>query len=257
MGRLDGKVALVTGAAHQRGQGAVTARMFAAEGAKVVLADVLDEQGEARAAEIGPDAAYLHLDVTQEAQWSAAVAGAEERFGKLDVLVNNAGIARAAPVAEHALEDYMAVIGVNQVGVFLGMKHAIPAMRRAGGGSIINISSIDGMSGMAWVIGYVASKWAVRGMTKTAALECAADNIRVNSIHPGFIETPLLGLPGEMAAQLWNHAPVGRIGQPEDVAPLSVFLASDESRFCTGSEFVVDGGLTAGFPMPAFPSPPD
>jgi len=259
LGRLQGKVAIVTGAAYDRGQGAVTARSFAAEGATVVLADVADEDGRARVAEIaetGASATYRHLDVTEESQWSDLVRATEEEFGRLDVLVNNAGIARAAPLASHSLSDYMDVISVNQVGVFLGMKHAIPAMTRAGGGSIVNISSIDGMRGMAWVVGYVASKWAVRGMTKTAALECAPLNIRVNSIHPGFIETPMLGAQGEDAARIFSQAPLGRIGQPEDVAPLSVFLASDESRYCTGSEFVVDGGLIAGFPMPDFGSAP-
>lgn len=256
MGRLDGKAALVTGAALSHGQGAATARAFAEEGARVVLADVEDTEGEARAGEIGPAASYVHLDVTREDEWVQAVTTAEERLGRLDVLVNNAGVVRAAPVADHALEDYLAVVAVNQTGVFLGMKHVIPAMRRAGGGSIINISSIDGMRGMPWVIGYVASKWAVRGMTKTAALELAPENIRVNSIHPGFIETPLLGMPGPVARQVWSQAPMGRIGQPEEVAPLSVFLASDESRFCTGSELVVDGGLIAGFPMPSFPGSP-
>ena len=250
MGRLDGKVAIITGAAHERGQGAVTARLFVAEGARVVLTDVVDAEGSQRAEELGPDSVYLHHDVADEARWRDVVAEAERRWGKLDVLVNNAGIARTGPVAEHRLEDYMAVIGVNQVGVFLGMKHGIPAMLRAGGGSIVNISSVDGIRGMANCVGYVASKWAVRGMTKTAALEYASSNIRVNSIHPGFIETPILPIAGETARRLFDHAPAGRIGQPEDVAPLSLFLASDESAYCTGAEFVVDGGLTIGVPMP-------
>ena len=253
MGRLDGKVAIITGAAHERGQGAVTARLFVAEGAQVVVTDVLDEEGSRRAEELGPDSVYLHHDVGDEDAWRGVVADAERRFGKVDVLVNNAGIARTAPLAEHSLEDYMAVVAVNQVGVFLGMKHVVPAMLRAGRGSIVNISSVDGLRGMANVVGYVASKWAVRGMTKTAALEYAAQNIRVNSIHPGFIETPIIPVPGETARQLFAHAPAGRIGQPEDVAPLSLYLASDESGYCTGAEFVVDGGLTIGVPMPPVP----
>ncbi|HEX5266262.1 MAG TPA: glucose 1-dehydrogenase [Acidimicrobiales bacterium] len=250
MGRLDGKVAIITGAAHERGQGAVTARLFVAEGARVVLTDVVDDEGTHRAEDLGPGAAYLHHDVADEAGWREVVAETERRFGRVDVLVNNAGIARTGPVAEHSLDDYMAVVGVNQVGVFLGMKHVIPAMVRAGGGSIVNISSVDGIRGMANCVGYVASKWAVRGMTKTAALEYASRNIRVNSIHPGFIETPILPIPGETARRLFDHAPAGRIGQPEDVAPLSLYLASDESGYCTGAEFVVDGGLTVGVPMP-------
>jgi 3alpha(or 20beta)-hydroxysteroid dehydrogenase len=251
VGRLDGKVAIITGAAHERGQGAVTARLFVAEGAKVVMTDVLDDEGARRARELGPQSIYLSHDVTDEDRWREVVSETEARFGSVDVLVNNAGIARTAPLTEHALEDYMAVVGVNQVGVFLGMKHAVPAMLRAGGGSIVNISSVDGIRGMANVVGYVASKWAVRGMTKTAALEYASRGIRVNSILPGFIETPILPIPGETARQLFDHAPVGRIGQPEDIAPLSLYLASDESRYCTGAEFVVDGGLTIGVPMPA------
>lgn len=250
MGRLDGKVAIITGAAHERGQGAVTARLFVTEGARVVLTDVVDAEGNRRAEELGPDAVYVHQDVADEARWREVVAEAERRWGKVDVLVNNAGIARTGPVADHSLEDYMAVIGVNQVGVFLGMKHVIPAMLRAGGGSIVNISSVDGIRGMANCVGYVASKWAVRGMTKAAALEYASHNVRVNSIHPGFIETPILPVPGETARRLFDHAPAGRIGQPEDVAPLSLYLASDESAYCTGAEFVVDGGLTVGVPMP-------
>ena len=254
MGRLDGKVAIITGAAHERGQWAVTAALFVAEGARVVMTDVVDGEGAARAAELGSSAVYLHHDVADEDAWHAVVAEAEGRFGSLDVLVNNAGTARTGPVAEHSLEDYMAVVGVNQVGVFLGMKHAVPAMLRAGGGSIVNISSVDGIRGMANCIGYVASKWAVTGMTKTVALEYAAQGIRVNSIHPGFIETPILPMPGEAARRLFDHAPLGRIGQPEDVAPLSLFLASDESRYCTGAAFGVDGGLTVGVPMPPVPA---
>ena len=250
MGRLQGKVAIITGAAHDRGQGAVTARLFVAEGARVVITDVLDDEGAQRAEELGADGVYLHHDVADEGRWREVVAEAERRWGRVDVLVNNAGIARTGPVAEHSLDDFMAVVAVNQVGVFLGMKHVIPAMLRAGGGSIVNISSVDGIRGMANCVGYVASKWAVRGMTKTAALEYASGNIRVNSIHPGFIETPILPIPGERARRLFDHAPAGRIGQPEDIAPLSLYLASDESGYCTGAEFVVDGGLTIGVPMP-------
>lgn len=253
MGRLDGKVAIITGAALARGQGVATARLFVEEGARVALTDVADDEGRERAAELGDAAVYIHHDVSREEDWGVVVGTTEERFGSVDVLVNNAGTVRTAPVADHSLEDYMAVVAVNQVGVFLGMKHAIPAMIRAGRGSIVNISSVDGTRGMANVVGYVASKWAVRGMTKTAALEYADRNIRVNSVHPGFIETPMLPLAGEQARRLFSHAPLGRIGRPDDVARLSLFLASDESDYCTGAEFVVDGGLTVGVPMPPVP----
>ncbi|HVM41108.1 MAG TPA: glucose 1-dehydrogenase [Acidimicrobiia bacterium] len=255
MGRLDGKVAIVTGGA--RGQGAAEARRFAEEGAKVVVTDVLDDEGEAVAKEIGDTALYLHHDVTDEAQWEGVVARTVDHFGDVHVLVNNAGIAKFTPIAMTSLDDYMDVVNVNQVGVFLGMKHVVPAMstsvtRTGLGGSILNISSVDGMVGMIGVVAYVASKWAVRGMTKTAAIEFGGLGIRVNSIHPGGIDTPMLteptkDLPGVDLKNYFSRVPAGRIGTPEDVAELALFLASDESAYCTGSEFVVDGGLIAGF----------
>ena len=256
MGRLDGKVALISGAA--RGMGRAEARLFAAEGAKVAICDVLDVEGKAVAEEIGPDALYQHLDVTSEDEWEAAVAATTSAFGKLDVLVNNAGIAEAAPLAEMTLDSYRRVTEVNQTGVFLGMRAVVEAMTAAGGGSILNISSIDGLVGMNNLTSYVASKWAVRGMTKVAAMELAERNIRVNSIHPGFILTTL-GVeegvdPAEVHALLDAHAkrltPMGRAGKPEDIANLALFLASDESSYSTGSEFVADGGLIAGYPAP-------
>lgn len=253
MGKLDGKVAIVTGAA--RGQGAAEARLFVREGGKVLLGDVLDEEGRLVAKELGDAAHYRHLDVTAETDWQAAVEDAVERFGRLDVLVNNAGIAKFGPIAMTSLEDYMAVINVNQVGVFLGMKHAVPALTRSGGGSIVNISSVDGMTGMFGVVAYVSSKWAVRGMTKTAALEFGPLGIRVNSIHPGGVDTPMLRPADAPAAvdvdltPFFKRVPLGRIGLPEDIAQLAAFLASEESAYCTGAEFVIDGGLTAGFSM--------
>lgn len=250
MGVLDDKVALVTGAS--RGQGEAEARLFVAEGAKVVLGDVLDNEGAAVAADIGDDATYVHLDVTSEADWEAAVDEATSRYGKLDVLINNAGIFRLAPVEAMILDDWSAVIAVNQTGVFLGMRSVIPAMRAAGGGSIVNISSIDGMIGSSNSLAYVASKFAVRGMTKVAAIELGKDGIRVNSIHPGGIMTPMVteALPAEAAEGMFKMTPLGRIGQPEEVAEMAKWLASDLSSYSTGSEFVIDGGWTAGFAIP-------
>lgn len=246
MGRLDGKVALVSGGA--RGQGLAAGRRLAAEGASVVLGDVLDGEGEAAAASLGSAGAFVHLDVASEGDWAGAVRAAEERFGRLDVLLNNAGILRFSPIEETALEDYLEVVRVNQVGVFLGMRAAIPAMRRAGGGVIVNVSSVEGLFGMAGLVAYAASKFAVRGMTKVAALELGADGIRVNSIHPGGIDTPMIraqGLEGADLDRVFGGLPVPRAGRPEDVASLVAFLASDESSYITGAELVIDGGATA------------
>lgn len=246
MGRLDGKVAIVTGAA--RGQGEAEARRFVAEGASVVLADVLDEM-KSVADDIGRRAMAVHLDVTDESAWSAVVDEAVARFGHVDVLVNNAGIFRqGTPIVDLQLADYRQVVDVNQIGVFLGMRAVAPAMTERGGGSIVNVSSVDGLRGHAGALAYVASKFAVRGMTKVAALELGPGGIRVNSIHPGVIDTPMI-------AGLVEHFPTSRIpsqrvGTPDDVAALAVFLASDESGFCTGAEFVVDGGHTAGLGLP-------
>ncbi len=256
MKRLDGKVALVSGAA--RGMGQAEARLFAAEGAKVAVCDVRDAEGRAVAKDIGDSALYLHLDVTLEDDWARAVSATTEAFGKLDVLVNNAGIAEAALLQDMSLESWRRVIEVNQTGVFLGMRAVVEPMKAAGGGSILNVSSIDGLIGMNGILSYVASKWAVRGMTKAAAMELGPYGIRVNSIHPGFVHT-LLSVedPGDAGAVhqiLDEHtarlAPLGRSGKPEEIARLALFLASDESSYSTGSEFVADGGLIAGYPAP-------
>jgi 3alpha(or 20beta)-hydroxysteroid dehydrogenase len=247
MDRLAGKVALISGGA--RGQGAAEARLFAAEGAKVVLADVLDEEGAKVAAELGDAARYVHLDVTQEDQWAEAVATTVGAFGSLSVLINNAGIVRTGYLENHSLDDYRAVVEVNQVGVFLGMRAVIEAMREAGGGSIVNISSNAGLEGVEGVVGYVASKWAVRGMTKTAAIELGQYGIRVNSVHPGGVDTPMLG--GEELGHMEQHdpfarQPIARIAQPEEIAKLVLFLSSDDSSYSTGGEFAADGGRMAG-----------
>jgi 3alpha(or 20beta)-hydroxysteroid dehydrogenase len=238
-GRLEGKVALISGAS--KGQGEAEARLFLAEGAAVVLGDVLDTEGEAVAASLGDRARYVHLDVSNEDDWKQAVQAASDTFGGLDVLINNAGIIRIGMMADVSLDEYMSVINVNQVGCWLGMKSASAAMRS--GGSIINISSMNGVMPGAGIMSYVASKFAIRGMTKAAALELGPKGIRVNSIHPGAILTDmaragLAGIPGNPLAKL----PIPRIGEPEEVARLALFLASDESSYSTGSEFVIDGG---------------
>jgi len=247
MGRFDGKVAIVTGAA--RGQGEAHVRRLAAEGAQVVATDVLDDVGEIVAKDVGDGVLYLHHDVTDDAAWAAVVDRAEAHFGGVDVLVNNAGIARMAPLIDMSTDDYMDVIRVNQVGVFFGMRAVAPAMQRRGGGSIVNISSVDGMAGMANVIGYVASKFAVRGMTKTAAVELGPMGIRVNSVHPGGVDTPMIRPPGFEDVDydgMFNRLPIPRCGTPEDIAALVAFLASEESGYITGTEHVIDGGLLAG-----------
>ncbi|MEW6300302.1 MAG: glucose 1-dehydrogenase, partial [Thermodesulfobacteriota bacterium] len=246
-GRLDGRVALISGAA--RGMGECEARLFAREGAKVVLGDVLEEQGQQVAREIlqdGGAATFVRLDVTAEDDWRRAVEVTEQTYGKLDVLVNNAGIVRMAPLDETNLEAWNAVINVNQTGVFLGMKYAVPAMRRAGGGSIINISSIAGIVGLPNIPAYQASKGAVRLLTKHAAIQYAKDKIRVNSVHPGRIETPMTAnLAPERREMVLRLTPLGRDGKPEEVAYGVLYLASDESSFVTGAELVIDGGYTA------------
>ena len=246
--RLQGKVALISGAA--RGMGAVEACMLAAEGAAVVVADLLDEAGQAVAAEIaesGGQALYVHLDVTDEAAWQSAVEVATDRFGKLDVLVNNAGIVRTERVLETTERIWDEVMSVNAKGVFLGTKAAIPAMRAAGGGSIVNISSSAGLTGSTQNAAYHASKGAVRIFTKAAAIQYAQYNIRVNSVHPGMIDTDMLAASrvGDVLEQRLSVTPLARIGRPEEIAYGVLYLASDESSFVTGSELVIDGGRTA------------
>ena len=248
MGRVEGKVALVSGGA--RGQGEAEVRLLVREGAKVVFGDVLDEPGQAVADDLGDDATFVHLDVRKEDQWAEAVRAAEERYGSLDVLVNNAGVLSMGPMThEVSLEDYMRVVEINQIGVFLGMRSALPAMLRARRGSIVNISSSNGLAGYGGTIAYTASKFAVRGMTKNAALEYGAAGIRVNSVHPGGVDTPMTrpddlgGFTDEDQAAAWAMTPLPRIGQPEEVANLVLFLASDESSYTTGEIFHVDGGF--------------
>ena len=247
--RLEGKVALITGAA--RGQGAAEARLFAQEGAKVIVADVSDPEGIAVAAEIaeaGGDAIYVHLDVTDESEWEAAVQSAITSFGKLDILVNNAGIWQRGHVMETSSEQWDDIMDVNAKGVFLGTKTAIPEMTKAGGGSIVNISSTAGLVGSKTSSAYSASKGAVRIFSKSTAIQYASEGIRANSIHPGPIDT-------DMGDQVWpdptsreasiSRTALSRIGTAQDIAYGALYLASDESSFVTGSELVIDGGVTA------------
>jgi 3alpha(or 20beta)-hydroxysteroid dehydrogenase len=244
MGRLDGKVAIVTGGA--RGQGEAEVRLFAAEGAKVVVSDVLVDAGKALAASVGDSAAFLRHDVSREDDWEAAVNFAAERFGGLDVLVNNAGILHNATIAKHTLADYERVVSVNQVGVFLGIRAAIEPMTQRGGGSIVNISSGAGLRATKYSFAYSATKYAVTGMTACAGLELARYGIRVNSIHPGLIDTPMVASDDPDAnTRLVRATPMRRAGEPEEIARVALFLASDESSFMTGSHVTVDGGVTA------------
>lgn len=242
MGRVDGKIALISGGA--RGIGAASARALAAEGAKVVLGDILDEEGKAVADELGDAARYVHLDVTSPDDWTAAVRTAVAEFGGLNVLFNNAGIANGATIQRFSLEKWQKIIDINLTGPFLGIRAAADALIAAGGGSIINTSSIEGLRGTSWAHGYVASKWGLRGLTKSVAMELAPHGVRVNSLHPGLIRTPLTdGIPDDMIP-----VPLGRPGLPEDVASFVVFLAGDESSYATGTEFVIDGGTVNQIP---------
>lgn len=250
-GRLEGRVALVTGAAQ--GQGAAEARLFAQEGARVVVTDVLEEPLTELARSLGDAGHAIVLDVSSEPSWLRCLEEVASRFGGLDVLVNNAGIARSAPLLETALEDYLAVIGVNQVGCFLGMRHGGALMARTGGGSIVNVSSTGGLEGVPQMVGYAASKHAVTGMTRTAAIDLAPHGIRVNSIHPGGVDTDMIGPPEVRHAVDYGFLPLGRLASPEEIARAALFLASDESSYCTGTALLVDGGAMAG---PAGWTPP-
>lgn len=240
-GKLEGKVALVTGGA--RGIGAAIVRRLHADGARVAITDVLDDAGHALAAELGERTAYFHHDVGDEAEWVETLAAATARFGGLHVLVNNAGIFHPGQIADTPVRDIEQQFRVNQLGPFLGMKHGQVPLRAAGGGCIVNISSIAGQLGFPNAAAYVGTKWAVRGMTKTAALELAPAQIRVNSVHPGFIETPMLENNPPEANQAGIEAtPLKRIGKPEEIAAAVAFLASADADFVTGAELTVDGG---------------
>ena len=255
MGRVDGKFAIVTGAA--RGTGERTARLLAAEGAQVLLCDVLDAQGEAVAKDIGKRTAYAHLDVTSESEWAAVVADARREYGRIDVLVNNAAVLWMQPLEQTSLADYERVVRVNQVGPFLGMRAVAPAMREAGRGSIVNVSSIDGMTTKSGLVAYSASKWALRGMTRVAAVELGKYGVRVNAVCPEAGNADMFrpyvpaGVDPELAASfsqriLKTQMQRSLADKMDDVARMIVFLASDESGSCTGTDFLVDGGNLAG-----------
>lgn len=241
MGRLDGKVAIITGGA--RGMGAAHAERFLAEGAKLVITDILEEQGEAVARELGGDIKFMKQDVTKAAEWERVVAETESTFGPVSVLVNNAGIAVIKSIDTMTEAQYRRVIDVNQVSVFLGMKYVLSSMRKAASGSIINISSISGLKGNEDSVAYSASKFAVRGMTQSAAVELGKEGIRVNTVLPGIIETPMVRK--SRVSKLARAIPLQRTAQADEVSDLIVYLASDESSYVTGAEFVIDGGLSA------------
>jgi 3alpha(or 20beta)-hydroxysteroid dehydrogenase len=249
MKRFENRTVIVTGGA--RGMGASHARGFIAEGANVVIADVVDQEGQSLADQLGDRAIFSRLDVTSEADWAATVTAAETAFGPVSVLVNNAGIVHFAPIADTTPADWSRVIDINLTGTYLGIRALASSMRKAGGGAIVNISSGAGMSGAFGLGAYVASKWGVRGLTKTAALELARDKIRVNSIHPGATRTTMAAQPdveAVMAASVRGLA-IPRIAEPEELTRLVLFVASDEASFSTGSEFIADGGALLG-PVP-------
>jgi 3alpha(or 20beta)-hydroxysteroid dehydrogenase len=239
-GRLAGKVAVVSGGA--RGMGASHVRALVDEGAKVVFGDILDSEGEAVAKDVGGATRYVHLDVTQPDDWQGVVATAVDEFGGVDILVNNAGIINIGIIEDYELSEWHRILDINLTGVFLGIRAVVPTMKAAGRGSIINISSIEGLAGTIACHGYTATKFAVRGLTKSTALELGPSGIRVNSIHPGLIKTPMT----EWVPDDIFQTALGRAAEPREVSSLVIYLASDESSYSTGSEFVVDGGCTAG-----------
>ena len=250
MNRLDGKVAIVTGGAM--GQGAAIVRHFVAEGAKVVIADIAKEPGQALADELGRefgngDTHFADHDVSDQASWERVVEDTNERFGPVNVLANNAGLLRFGDIERMPVDEIELLWRVNQLGCFLGMQAVTRTMRKNGGGSIINASSVEGLAGMASCTAYAATKWAIRGMTKCAAMELGPKGIRVNSIHPGMIDTPMTRVHGGDAAMEFgaSRVPLRRVGYPEDIAPLYVFLASDESSYINGAEISIDGGVTS------------
>jgi 3alpha(or 20beta)-hydroxysteroid dehydrogenase len=256
MGRFEGKTVLISGGAG--GQGAAHLRAFAAEGANVVIGDIRDDAGEALAADVGEKALYVHLDVTDENDWAAAVAAAEERFGPLDVLVNNAGIPSPAVLIEHGdPSTWQRILDVNLTGPYLGIRAAAPSLRRSGGGAIVNIASMAADVGIAYLAPYVASKWGVRGLTQTAALELARDGIRVNAVHPGVVRTPFVtepARPGEPpVAETFSPdaLAVPRLAEPEEISHAVLYLSSPDAAFVTGTDVVIDGGLLLGPVVPS------
>ena len=257
MSRLDGKVAIVTGAS--RGMGEATARRFVQEGAKVILTDVLEEQGQGVTDDLGPDALFIKLDVASDGDWARAIAQVDDQYGQIDILINNAGLVHFTAIEDFDPKDAEKILGVNTIGPMLGIKHVVPHMKRAGKGSIVNVSSVDGLRGCNGLTLYTASKWALRGLTKSLAYELGTCGIRVNSIHPGGVDTPMgnaKGLPPDQLAQAFARVPLQRIGEPEEIAAASLFLASDEAAYITGAELAIDGGWGAGYFQPLLPGAP-
>lgn len=247
MGRLDGKIAIITGAA--RGQGEAEARLFAAEGARVVVADVLTDEAAAVAESIGDAARPATLDITDEAAWQQVIADTEAAWGPVTTLVNNAGILDFNALDRYDAERFRRVLDINVVGAFLGIKSVTPSMARSGNGSIVNISSNAGMEGLPFVAAYSASKWAIRGLSRSAAIELGRKHIRVNTVHPGMVDTPMTRMGAEEAdsdSAFVRKLPIRRVGTVDDIAPVVLFLCSDEAGYVTGAEYVVDGGHLAG-----------
>ena len=243
MGRLDGKVAVITGAAN--GMGETHTRLFIEEGAKVAITDIDETKGQALAEELGENAVFIKHDITLEEDWERVIKEVEDAFGPVNVLVNNAGVSTVLSGEHSSLEDYNKIVAINQTSIFLGMKHVIQSMKKAEKGSIVNISSINGLNGGA--IGYTDTKFAVRGMTKAAAKEFAQYKVRVNSVHPGIINTPMVqnSEAFDQIQAMVSQVPLGRMAEPEEISYLVLFLASDESSYSTGSEFIADGGILA------------
>lgn len=258
MGRMQDKVAIITGGA--RGMGAATARMFAREGAKVVIADLLDAEGQALADEIGGDARFVHFNVAQEADWAKLVGELMALYGRIDALVANAGVVSFGLLTDVEESEFDRVYSVNVKGTFLGLKHVGRVMREARRGAIVNIASLDGLRGANALGIYSSSKWAVRGITKTAALEFGPHGVRVNSVHPGGVNTAMANPDGSQTLEDMNYAhrrvPLQRIGEPDEVAAASLFLCSDEASYINGAELAVDGGWTAGYYHETLPGAP-
>ncbi|CAE6764272.1 3-alpha-(or 20-beta)-hydroxysteroid dehydrogenase [Paraburkholderia domus] len=257
MGRLANKVAIVTGGA--RGMGEQTCRLFAQEGARVVIADVLEAEGEALARELGDAACFMHLDVSDEANWESLVAATLRKFERIDVLVNNAAVLVFGEITALTKRDFERAVSINLVGTFLGIRTVATVMKSQRAGSIVNISSVDGLRGVNALAAYVSSKWGVRGLTKVAALELGHHGVRVNSIHPGGVNTLMSnpgGVPVEEVNKAYKHVPMQRVGEPDEIARATLFLASDEASYCNGSELSVDGGMAAGSYYAGLPGAP-
>lgn len=258
MGCMEGKVAIITGAAQ--GMGEATARLFAKEGAKVVIADILDDAGQAVAEDIGENAIFSHLNVNDEDQWKATVKAAVDSFGKLTTLVNNAAVLHFTAAENIEKADLERVLGINVVGPLMGVKHAIPELTKNESSVIVNISSVDGLRGSNGLIAYTASKWAVRGITKSLAFEFGPRGVRVVSVHPGGVNTQMGNPSGDVGEELlrpYRSVPLQRIGRPEEIAQTTMFVCSDAASYITGAEIAVDGGWTAGRYEPALPNCPE